>query len=220
MRTFDRLKEFDERSRSFSIRPLLIGRAPRSYTWSCPAWLDQGSEGACVGFAWAHELAARPSVIQNVAASSAYRIYKMAQTMDDWPGENYEGTSVLGGIKAVQDMFPGIIGGYRWAFSFDDLIETLGYFGPAVLGINWYSGMLNTGSDGFVHATGQVVGGHAILARGVNLKKKAVLLRNSWGEDWGFFGDCMVSFDDMRKLLSEEGEVCIPVRRRSGGGSI
>lgn len=62
----DRLVQFDERSRGYGIVPLLEAQdktQPRSYTWGCDIrTLDQGREGACVGFAWAGEAAARPVV--------------------------------------------------------------------------------------------------------------------------------------------------------------
>ena len=62
-RVFDRLVQFDERSRAFPIRALIDADAkPRSYTWQCPVWLDQGTEGACVGFGVSHEAAARPEI--------------------------------------------------------------------------------------------------------------------------------------------------------------
>jgi hypothetical protein len=63
-RTLDRLVEFDERSRNFSAAVGLETYPFRSYTWACDPVLDQGREGACVGFAWAHELSARPKVIE------------------------------------------------------------------------------------------------------------------------------------------------------------
>lgn len=214
-RRLDRLIEFDERSRNFPIRTLFTAatKKPRSYSWRCSAFLDQGQEGACVGFAWAHELAARPSEIKNVTNSIARGIYKTAQTLDEWPGENYEGTSVLGGIKSVQTLYPSFIGSYRWAFSLDDIILTLGYFGPVVLGINWYSGMFIPDSRGLIKVTGKIQGGHAILARAVSISRKEITLRNSWGINWGFQGECVIGFDDLQRLLNEKGEACIPVGR-------
>jgi len=73
-RTFDRLPEFDERSRNFPIGLHLLvhygaeaaALVPRSYTWSAGEVLDQGREGACVGFGWSGELLARPSVVAGV----------------------------------------------------------------------------------------------------------------------------------------------------------
>jgi len=216
-RRLDRLVEFDERSRNFPIRMLLPEEAkkPRSYSWRCSSYLNQGQEGACVGFAWAHELSARPSEVRGVDAGIARGIYKKAQTLDEWKGEEYEGTSVLGGIKAVQALYPNLIGEYRWAFGIDDVISTLSYFGPVVLGINWYSGMSIPDSRGLIKPTGAKRGGHAILARSVSLARREITLRNSWGSDWGDHGDCYIGFDDLEKLLHEEGEACVPVRRIS-----
>ncbi len=208
-----RLEEFDERSRAYPIRTLLAGISiPRSYTWSCGVQLDQGNVGACVGFSWAAELAARPVVVPAISNDTGLSLYHSAQLIDEWAGEAYEGTSVLAGAKVVQ--MAGLVDEYRWAFSFDDLILAIGYKGPAVLGINWFEGMdWPDAGTGIVHATGALRGGHAILANGVSIRNGLVRLHNSWGPWWGYKGDCFISFDDLRKLLAERGEACIPVRR-------
>ena len=101
--------QFDERSRNFPIRPLLSDKPLRSYTWRCFDHLNQGTEGSCVGFAWTHEMAARPSEVQGLNYDSAFGIYQTAKTLDPWEGENYAGTSILAGIKAVQKLHPSKI---------------------------------------------------------------------------------------------------------------
>lgn len=220
----DRVPEFDERSRNFPMRAALEAKQykPRSYTWKVEHHYDQGNEGACVGFAWGHELIARPAVVAECDAVFARWIYKTAQKYDAWSGEAYEGTSTIAGAKVIQQKPPkmnegrGLIGEYRWIFgNLDDLIKTLGYFGPVIFGINWYEGMFDPNSDGFVKPTGYLAGGHAILAKGVNLPKKAIRLHNSWGEGWGQGGDAWISFDDITRLLNERGECCVPMRRHT-----
>lgn len=206
-----RLPEFDERSLNFPIRATLaVTQLPRSYTWSCPLVLDQGSEGSCVGHAWAHEIAARP-ITWPSSSYLARLIYREAQKIDPWPGEGYEGTSVLAGVKIAASL--GHYKEYRWAFGLDDLILALGYKGPAVLGINWYQGFYTPDSAGRIWPTGSVVGGHAILANGVNMPKRLIRLHNSWGPGWGINGEAFISFDDLSRLLSEGGEACVPVVR-------
>lgn len=207
----DRRVEFDEKSRKFPIMAVIPFQKPRTKTWDCKIWLDQGQEGACTGFAMAHELAARPIVVRNVTDDLARQIYQRARQLDEWPGEDYSGSSVLGAVKAVQEM--GKIQEYRWAFGIDDLILALSWKGPAVLGVNWYEGMYSPDENGLIHVSGNQVGGHAILARGYSRKKKAILLRNSWGVNWGVAGDCWISIDDLARLLKEDGEACIPIQR-------
>lgn len=207
----DRIEQFDERSRNFPIRELLPPKNPRSYTWSCYAYLDQGSEGACVGFSWSHELAARPKVVLSMNNAGARALYKEAQLHDEWPGENYSGTSVIAAAKVLKSR--GKILEYRWGFGLDDALMALSYKGPGVAGLNWYEGMMQPDSRGFIHPTGSVVGGHAIMINGISVTKKRVALRNSWGSDWGFGGNCYMSFEDFGRLLAEQGEFCIPVIR-------
>lgn len=214
----DRLVEFDERSREYPIRTLVAGKAPRSYTWSLPVYLDQGQEGACVGFSWSHELAARPAPVAGITNETARQTYFQAQNLDSWPGGAYpgaspfyEGTSVLAGAKAV--MAQGKIKEYRWAFTTENALLAIGHQGPGILGCWWYEGMSNPDEKGFIRPTGRRLGGHAIVVRGVSVKNKTVRLSNSWGTNWGVGGDCFMTWDDFDKILKDDGEFCIPVTR-------
>lgn len=210
-RKWGRLLEFDVRSRSFPIRELLKVLKPRSYTWSCSITLDQGNTSACTGFSVAQEAAARPVVIPNITNNMAQTLYKRAKELDEWPGENYDGSSVLAAIKAGQEK--GWYKEYRWAFSENDLSLAIGHYGPVVLGINWYEGMEDVDSDGLIQVAGNVLGGHAILCNGYNVKKKLYRLHNSWGKSWGINGECFITVNDLTRLLAEDGEACIPVVR-------
>lgn len=245
-RRLDRLVQFDVRSRGFGIMAAiepLEARNLRSYTWSVAGWLDQGTEGECVQYAICHELLARPVAVEPLtvaAVLTSKQIYHPAQHDDYWDGcylgprcpiepsnEQYEGTSVLAGIKAAAKL--GFFGEYRWAFGVHELCAAVGYKGPAVIGVNWYTGMFNTDSDGFIHKTGRVEGGHAIIVYSIrcvwkagatgrtfgdlDLDKSYFVLRNSWGRGWGKDGNCKVSVRMMAELLAEDGECCIPVVR-------
>jgi hypothetical protein len=214
-----RLRQFDERSKGYPIRDMVKGRLPRSFTWACSQHLDQGQEGACVGFALAHDLIAKPAPVRGITAEFAReKIYWQAQRDDQWEGgaypgatPQYEGTSVLDGVKAIQKL--GYITGYRWAFSLDDVVKTVSHFGPMVLGVNWYDGMFDTHSCGYLHLAGALAGGHAILCKGVNIAARFFILHNSWGSKWGVKGDAKISWEDVERLLHEGGEACVPVRR-------
>lgn len=232
-RKLDRIPEFDERSRLFRAVDLITDYTLRSYTWSCSVFNDQGYEGACVGFSWSHELAARPKVFLTDNAF-ARQIYYRARVLDQWPGEDYEGTSVLAGAKAVAERkgtngLP-LIGGYRWAFGIEETVRVIGRRGPVVLGVNWYDGMFNTNAGGYIAPEGEVAGGHAIMANGVRLywkdplstdrtfsnldvNRSYVKLHNSWGPDWGYNGGAKITVANLDRLLREDGEACIPLKR-------
>lgn len=216
-----RLTHFDKRSLSYPVRAAVAGKAPRSFTWSCSKWLDQGSEGACVGFSMTHELVARPAVVTKGMTPTFARekVYWEAQKVDPWEGGSYpgarpfyEGTSVLAGVQTLQKL--GYIEEYRWAFGLEDLVLAVGYCGPAVLGIAWYEGMFDIAPCGYLHVTGQPAGGHAILCNGVSVTKRTFNLHNSWGKSWGNKGDATITWDEMDRLLHEEGEAVIPMRRK------
>lgn len=210
--------EFDERSRAFSIMEIVHARMPRSYTWRCPVNLNQGPDGMCVGFAWAQELAARPVAVQGIGYETGKAFYRRAQQLDEWEGEEptYVGTSVLAGAKAVMEA--GHLKEYRWAFGESDLAVAVGYAGPAIIGVDWYDKMFSPGPDGYVRPFGSIVGGHAILVRGINVRLSRYLIHNSWGASWGGRGGApagcaWMDRGDMHMLLSAGGDACVPVKR-------
>ena len=214
-RKFGRLVEFDQRSRAYSIRALISpALKPRSYTWSCGVWLDQGNEGSCTGFSLSQEAAARPVKVQGVTNDVARAVYYRARELDQWEGEDYEGSSVLAAAKAGMER--GWYKEYRWAFGEEDLRLAVGYKGPVVLGINWLEGMMEPNAKGVIFAAGQSIGGHAILCNGFNVKTELYRLHNSWGKSWGINGECFISAENLSGLLMDQGEAMIPVVRKLG----
>jgi len=217
----DRLIDFDPRNKNYPVRELVKTKKHRSYTWRCGIQLDQGHDGACVGFAVAHELAARPAEVKDIDEQYAKEaIYWDAQKIDSWVGgeypgadPRYSGTSIIAGVKAAQRY--GWFNEYRWAFGINDLILGVGHNGPAVIGVGWYSGMMEPDENDFINVSGNLLGGHAVLCNAVSVKKQRFTIHNSWGSSWGKNGECYISFDDMERLLDEEGEAVFFLKRHN-----
>lgn len=222
-RRLDRIPEWHPENDNFPMRRLFApSQTPRSYTWPvgpsaiAQVFLDQGQEGECVGYSLAHELIAKP-VMVNATARTAHDIYTNAQLLDEWPGEDYSGTSVIAGVKYLHSS--GYYKSYTWTRDAWELAVAVSRKGPCVIGINWKEGMWEPDKYGFLHAEGQVMGGHAILVKGFRLKRMtstypqaAFTLHNSWGPNWGVGGCAYLSLDDMQTLLNEDGEACLPLR--------
>lgn len=210
----DRVVQFDPRSRNYPIRPELDSDQPQTRWWRHTAKLDQGKEGACVGFAWAHELDSAPVEVPGMTDDFAQRLYRRAQQLDEWPGEDYSGTSVIAGAKAVQELH--YLDEYRWAFGVEDVILTLSHHGPVILGVNWYYDMYFPDGNQYIRPTGRRVGGHAIMALAYSHEAREIWLLNSWGPNWGWGGLCRIKVTDVDRLLREDGEACVPVIRGEG----
>ena len=63
-----------------------------------PKILNQGSEGACTGFALAAAINFRLSAKGVNRFVSPRMLYEMARKYDEWPGEHYEGSSARGAM--------------------------------------------------------------------------------------------------------------------------
>lgn len=228
-RTFDRIPQFDERSRNFPVRALLASSVRRrNKTWKTANPTDQGREGACVGHGWTTEALSTPIRVDlnrlkaqtpRIPDEFAQFVYKAAQKIDPWEGEDYSGTSVLAGVKVLQSL--GLVKEYRWCFSTDDVVDTVLSKGPVVLGIKWFSGMYSA-PDGVLSVSGNVVGGHCITAVGYRVAspklngEDGVLLQNSWGADWGVNGQALIRLSELDRLLQDQGEACVPTKRGYG----
>lgn len=225
-RVLDWVPFHDPRSKNFSLRSILSAPVrKRPVFWKEGSVLDQGREGACVGYGWTAELLAEPFTPNPeplVAAAESYATltYKRAQKIDEWPGEDYEGTSVLAGAKIMQQ--DGQITSYRWCFGTWDVRDAVITQGPVVLGVPWYSGMYRTKRDGVVTIEGDLVGGHCLIVTGydpsymINGKAHEVFRwRNSWGTSYGIKGSGIITFKDLHSLLIQGGEACVPEGRNT-----
>ncbi len=66
--------------------------------------LDQGQEGACTGFGLAAAIDFLKFKRGETVQVSARMLYEMAQKHDEWPGEDYDGSSCRGAIKGWKNM--------------------------------------------------------------------------------------------------------------------
>jgi hypothetical protein len=228
-KTFNWKPTFDARSKAFPIRAAIPERPKRrTKKWRNGVILDQGREGACVGFGWAAEALSTPVAVDLTRLKAdapedptafAQAIYHRAKQIDWWDGEDYEGTSVLAGAKAMQEL--GLLKEYRWCFNIEDVIDAILVKGPVVLGIYWYESMYEA-PNGILKVNGPIVGGHCITAVGFKLAKDSatgedtVILQNSWGYSWGEWGLAEIRVSDLAALLRNDGEACVPSKRSYG----
>jgi len=206
----------DPRDRRFLAKPptyIEIGR--RSMHWIMPRALDQANTPHCVGYGWTGFLLASP--IKNNPFESADDLYFDAQKVDEWEGEDYDGTSVRAGAKVLQAH--GLLSTYEWSFNLDGLIRQVLSKSPVVVGTDWNWAMDETfvfEKQVFIKRGGGVAGGHCYVIKGVNLdhachcgEPGAVRMQNSWSDEWGDKGHAWICLKDMDSLIANWGEVCI-----------
>lgn len=208
-----RIPEFDERSRQFRATALLTETAqPITKTWRRGGAYDQGATPHCVAFTGKGILNTAPaSSLEVYDVRSKYstdQFYAGAQRLDQWPGENYDGTSGLGLAKYLREV--ALIKEYRWCFGLTDVLLALSYEGPVGIGVNWYTNMFYPNSYGYIGPGGEVEGGHEVELIGVDTSKRHVIGMNSWGTGWGpLNGRFLMTYDVLDRLLSEQGDAVV-----------
>jgi hypothetical protein len=145
--------------------------------------------------------------------------YEITTDIDPFPGRykpgapdsedtGSDGTSAcnagikLGWISRFEHVDPNL----------DSMIQAMQHYAVG-LGINWYPRMFNPDGNGFV-APGpgeRPAGGHELLFVGVNITGQWVKFAQSWGFDWGLDGFGYMSFPTVRRLLSEDGDIVVPI---------
>lgn len=211
-----RLHAPDERDQDYRIRAIVAeSERPFRYWRDGGWWGDQGDTSKCVAFSWAHWLEDGPVGHPGPAPIVAPDVlYAEAQTLDEWPGVDYDGTSVRAGAKALKAR--GLISEYRWSHSLDGLLRAVLEAGPVVVGLNWYSGFFHPDRDGVIglDGWGETAGGHAFVVNGVTRSHQMFRAKNSWGRGWGVDGRFWIPFDVMARLIGEDGEVCLAIEAK------
>ncbi|MEU8906498.1 hypothetical protein [Streptomyces mirabilis] len=215
--------EHDPRSRAYALSEDLL---PSTYTSAVHTVripvLDQGDLGSCTGnAAEAHAgtdplydaipatVKARPTGDAGADEQQAVALYRAATRLDNVQGvypPTDTGSTGVAVAKAAQKT--GLIAGYQHAFSLDSALKALAA-SPLIVGVNWYEGFDNPDSTGAVSISGSVRGGHEFLLYGIDATGQRVLARNSWGTSWGAEGTFSFSFDDLGRLLDEDGDATL-----------
>jgi hypothetical protein len=211
-RTLDWRPRFDPESLNYKIADHFgLTKAPVTKTWRRYQWLDQGPDGACTGFGLSHVLGCNPRRIRTgITYDFAMKRYHRAQDEDQWPGNAYEGSSVLGATMAAKK--DGLIEAVYWATTIEEIIHGVGLKGPMEIGVNWYDGMFEPDAQGLLRPTGKLAGGHAPCIGGVNVAQERFKIYNSWGRSWARDGSADILFSDMDRLLHEDGEFALPIK--------
>ena len=188
--------------------------------------LDQGQEGACTGFGLAtvvHYLFRCRKVEPDPTPISPRMLYEMAKRYDEWPGEDYSGSSARGAMKGwhkhgvcSEKIWPYVtkrnncrltpermtdavrrpLGAY-YRVNHKDLIAM--HSAIAEVGILYGTATVHEGwdevkRDGLIPFRGNYTGGHDFAI--VAYDERGFWIQNSWGPDWGAQGFALISYDD------------------------
>jgi hypothetical protein len=202
-RRYGRVHVPDRRDRKFLIKQKRTGRLSRK--WGVGKLLDQKSTPECVAYALCGMLLGEPISNQFI---NPHGLYRGAKLVDEYAGENYDGTSVRAGAKVLAAL--GFISEYLWAFNVDTMINTVLERCPMTVGTNWYAGMANP-TAGLLVPKGRLLGGHAYYIFGVDTRTEQFDVRGSYGRTWAIGGNAKIGFDSMARLLKEDGEALIAI---------
>lgn len=206
------------------LRPKKSERIARK--WRIRDKRDQKSMPSCVGHGVFHYLRSSPHA--NISKQlGPNEIYFGAQRYDEWPGENYEGTSVSGAMNFLLSHPQIDINNFYRLETLDDLINYLLDWGPVVAGTVWTMDMNLVDDRGFITISGDEVGGHAYLIYGIKIFKtyareddeymidydrSYVEILNSWGPGWGIKGTAKISLWHLDQLFDQYSEFLAPVK--------
>ncbi len=189
--------------------------------------LDQKAEGACTGFGLTAVINLLNQLRGRRLRVSARMLYEMARKHDEWPGEEYAGSSCRGAIKgfanmgvcrdaywryvagkpgaltvrAAKDARSNTIGAYyRIEHRVSDFHAALNQAGVVFCSANVHAGWAARAiRDGAIAQRDRTTGAHAFAIVGYN--RKGFWVQNSWGKGWGRGGTALWSYEDWHRNL-------------------
>jgi hypothetical protein len=171
------------------------GPKRKSGSW---AFYDQGSEGACVGFAWSQVMSA-----MNQKFYFSRWLWDRAKEIDYWddtnPGDD-EGTSVKHAADILRTK-----GHVRWSYTYD-------YMNTDGEGGDWVArAKLTPAYSEGIAANRWITSMDDLLDVLGYTGRDYVDMWNSWGKDYPNLVRIPVS--TMERLWREDGEICVPTDR-------
>ena len=206
-------RAYDKRDELYRLTSItkISTSLPENKFWQTGPVLDQGNTPQCVGFSWKGWLACRP--LRTMNGPSASQIYQEAKRIDEWEGEDYDGTSVRAGVKYLQKI--GRVANYYWAYDVEEMKKHILLNGPLVMATDWKEAMFEPNKEGWIFPKGESAGGHAWLIVGFSTKKNAFRGLNSWGKDWSTDGRFWIGYDDLHNLIKHSwGEACAATEKK------
>lgn len=205
-----RILRHDVRDFKYLMDNVLPQRAPKGVTekyWQDDEWYgDQGQTPHCVGFGWTAWVSDGPVTHQPVPPFDPNDLYYRCKEIDGEPQQE-DGSSVRSGAQALQEW--GFIESYHWAYNAATVARAILSAGPVVFGTNWYASMFEPDATHVIRINGDVEGGHCYVVNGYDRKTKLFRIKNSWGTGWGDNGHAFIGYDDVDRLLREQGEAVL-----------
>jgi hypothetical protein len=177
--------------------------------WRPAPGISQGNVPQCAIFSQGAHLGSSP----NAKRSPVERypeLYKSAQDVDEIPGNNYDGTTLLGAFKAFQ--LAGFYGRNAKPVvgtTIEQLVFCLREIGPVCWGSEWTMGLEMPRKDGEIRPTGVNLGGHGVLVHAIEMDSKGkgrIYLTNWRGLNWGMGGRAWMSLQNAQRLLNAGGQ--------------
>ena len=152
-----------------AVPPAVVGAAGAerrtARMWRVGTTLNQGNEGACVGFAGTHFLNAAPiPAIHD--ARYAFDLYEDCKRNDREPGEAYSGTTAAALRIVLQRR--DLVRRVSFARSFEAARKWTLNRGGVIYVMDWYEGMYVPNAQGYIRPTGRKAGRHCIFGPGQN----------------------------------------------------
>lgn len=197
--------------------------------------LDQGDEGACTGFGLAavinrlrHDRRGLSEPLELKHGVSARMLYELARRYDEWPGEDYDGSSIRGAIRGIYHN--GVCDWLDWPYRSGKRREiltvdraraarstTLGaYYRIRPVLNEYHAALMDTGvivcsarvhrgwqnpAGGEIKIDRQPIGGHAFAVVGYN--QQGFWVQNSWGPQWGRGGVALWRYEDWMESIMD-----------------
>jgi hypothetical protein len=168
--------------------------------WSVPRILDQGDNGTCVAAGILGLLDCDDELHVDPKFTSA-DIVPFFLTISGHGDLPEGGAELRDGLKAAKKA--GLISAYSLLTSWDQMRDWMENHGPMLTGEDWYSGMDDPDSKGYVTVSGTIRGGHCTYGNGDVSGLNEV---NSWNTTYGDKGHFYLTDTERSKLMNGDFE--------------